>query len=462
MEQLPDDLKKDAQFLYSKYLSKKNQSEQMWDYYIGNTDIDIKYPLSKFGNNRKVKANYIKKFINEEVAFGNDITYRRQLTIDEVLKGITIPEDDQEVNLIHAVIKKNPTADVSLMTNLLVFGEAMEMYYVDDNMVKIRGLNPLNCYVRLDINGEKVESAIYIYQDINQDNKIFINYFTKNAVYTLDESLNALDKQEHYFGIVPVSYCRLIDGAYNTLFNDLKKIQDNLENIISDYSNEIGDNRMSYLILKNLGLSDEEIEDLKQKNGGEEPTPSQITGTIVEHFKNNGIILMDSDKEIQTDASFLVKNISSDVYKNMLDFTVDMLYQLSQHINLNQQQSSNTSGVALMTRVISLRNKIKVQQNCMTRAIRTRIECIISWINSKFEQNLDADKIGINYTLNVPSDDSATADIITKLVPSGIMSAETGLSNLSFISNPKAEYEKAKAEMKEKEDSMSDLGDIHV
>lgn len=50
--------------------------------------------------------------------------------------------------------------------------------------------------------------------------------------------------------------------------------------------------------------------------------------------------------------------------------------------------------------------------------------------------------------MNVPSDDAATTDIITKLVPNGIMSAEEGLARLSFITNPKSSYEKAQEEFK--------------
>ncbi|MBM7836432.1 phage portal protein [Clostridium sardiniense] len=457
---MDENLLKDVKDLYQKYLANKDDYQKMWDYYVGSTDIETTYPKSKFGNNRKVKANFIKKFINEEVAFatGNSITYTRELTLDEIINGVQVPEDSVEVQLIDKIMKYNPNSDAELMTNQLIFGQAMEMYYIDDNMFKIRRLSPLNSYVKLDLNGN-VESAIYVYQKIDDKNntETFINYFTSDVVYTFNADFKKINEESHYLGIIPIGYCELIDGKNNTLFNDLKSIQDNLENILSDFANEIGDNRMSYLILKNLGLSEEQIEEIKTKNEGKEPTAQQIAETIIKYFRDNGIILMDADKEVDSDAKFLVKQISSDVYKTMLDITTDMIYQLSQHINLNQQQSSNTSGVALMTRIISLRNKIKIQQNCMSKAIRTRLYCIISWINSKFGQILDSNKVGIKYTLNVPSDDSAMADIITKLVPQGIISAETAIENLSFVTNAKAEHEKALKEIKDREGSMGDV-----
>ncbi|WP_349393238.1 phage portal protein, partial [Clostridium perfringens] len=69
LEKLKSMYKKWQDELSSKY-------QKMWDYYTGKTDIENTYKKSKIGNNRVIKANFIKKFINEEVAFatGNPIT----------------------------------------------------------------------------------------------------------------------------------------------------------------------------------------------------------------------------------------------------------------------------------------------------------------------------------------------------------------------------------------------------
>ena len=81
----------------------------MWDYYCGNTDIDTTYKKSKIGNNRIVKANFLKKFINEEVAFatGNPITYTRELSFDEIIKNMQIPKDSIETSLVSKVMSDN-------------------------------------------------------------------------------------------------------------------------------------------------------------------------------------------------------------------------------------------------------------------------------------------------------------------------------------------------------------------
>lgn len=449
LEKLKSMYKKWQDELSSKY-------QKMWDYYTGKTDIENTYKKSKIGNNRVIKANFIKKFINEEVAFatGNPITYTRELSLQEILNNIENPEDNLEVKIINNVMNSNNSnVDSELMKNLLVFGSAMELYYINNNVFKIKELNPLNCHVNLDAEGQVID-AIYVYK---VDEIEYIEYFDNYKIYKLDKDFNILDEKDHYFGCCPISCCSLIDGIYNTLFTDLKALQDNVENVLSDFANEIGDSRLSYLILKNMGLDTDGIEGLKDNPEAAAPTVKEIAETIIGNFRDNGILLINDSKEVEAKAEYLVKSINPEIHNKLFTILQDTVYQLSQHINLNEQQSSNTSGVALMTRIIALRNKVKIQQNCMTKAIRYRLSCMFIALNKLYGKELDKSKVGIKYTLNVPSDDASTTDIINKLVPQGILSAETGLAQLSFINNPKQELEKAKAELEEKENMINGL-----
>ncbi|TGY46739.1 phage portal protein [Clostridium perfringens] len=351
------------------------------------------------------------------------------------------------------MVSNNANVDSELMKNLLVFGAAMELYYINNNTLKIKELNPLNCYVNLDAEG-KVIDAIHVYK---VDKEEYIEYFNSFKIYKMDKSFNIIEEKDHYFGCCPISYCSLIDGIYNTLFTDLKALQDNVENVLSDFTNEIGDSRLSYLILKNMGLDTDEVERLKDNPEAADPTVKEIAETIIGNFRDNGILLINDSKEVEAKAEYLVKSISPEIHNKLFTILQDTIYQLSQHINLNEQQSSNTSGVALMTRIIALRNKVKIQQNCMTKAIRSRLSCMFTVLNKLYGKDLDSTKVGIKYTLNVPNDDASTTDIINKLVPQGILSAETGLAQLSFINNPKQELAKAKAELEEKENMINGL-----
>ncbi|WP_157747980.1 phage portal protein, partial [Clostridium perfringens] len=215
-------------------------------------------------------------------------------------------------------------------------------------------------------------------------------------------------------------------------------------------SNEIGDSRLSYLILKNISVPEE----IKAKFTDEKTGNIDMNGimeSILMGMRDNAILNINSNDEENrfADINYLIKNVNAEMHINALNMLIDLTYQISQHINLNDKPSSNTSGVALQTRIISLRNKVKMQQNYLTKVIKKRIKAIITMMIKNYNnKELNYEKVGIVYNMNVPSDDAATTDIITKLVPNGIMSAEEGLARLSFITNPKSSYEKAQEEFK--------------
>ena len=109
--------------MYKKWQDSLNTTYQkMWDYYTGKTDIESTYKKSRIGNNRIIKANFIRKFINEEVAFatGNPITYTRELSLLEILNTVENPEDNLEIKIINNVmVSNNSNVDSELMKNLL-------------------------------------------------------------------------------------------------------------------------------------------------------------------------------------------------------------------------------------------------------------------------------------------------------------------------------------------------------
>ena len=62
--------------LYGQFNTNKLRYTKMYDYYKGKTDIFDTYPKTD-RSNKIVNTNYIKKFINEHVAYGvgNKIAY---------------------------------------------------------------------------------------------------------------------------------------------------------------------------------------------------------------------------------------------------------------------------------------------------------------------------------------------------------------------------------------------------
>lgn len=437
--------------LYSKFQNNLVQYNKMEDYYNGKTDILTTYKKSQIGCNRKVNVNFVKKLVDEEVSFsvGNPITYVPSLTDKEILEGKTVQESVKESNIVNSIMKKNPNCDSILETNMLKFGEAMEEYYWKDGKFKIKEYSPLNMITERD-EEDNVISALKIF---TLNNEQYMDYFTKDEVIRLDNTFKVIKSNtsdtKHNFGFCPIGYASQIGGSFNTIYNDIKSVQDTIECIISDLSNEIGDSRLSYLILKNMTFP-KEIKEKYIDKKTDKLNENKMMQDLIKNMRDNAIISLDNDnKDGEVGLDYLIKNINADMHMKALEFLLDIIYQISQHINLNEQQASNTSGVALQTRIIALRNKVKMQQNCLTKIIRTRIKAIITMMRINYGfKDLDEDKVDIVYNINIPSDNAAIADIMTKLCTPGYLDVETGLSQLSFITNPKEIYEKAQEEFK--------------
>ena len=109
---------------YGSYYVFRNIYNKMYDYYKGDTDAIKKYLFVTERSNLKTSANFIKKFIKEEVAYtlGNDITYESRSDNENVIKDI-------EYYTAHW----DELHDTNLMKYLLIFTKVYELYYIDDN-----------------------------------------------------------------------------------------------------------------------------------------------------------------------------------------------------------------------------------------------------------------------------------------------------------------------------------------
>lgn len=390
--------------------------QKMYDYYKGKTEIFTNYPTTD-RSNKVVNTNYVKKFITEHVAYGvgSPITYTSMSDNEAIVKDIEYNTQIQKGSL-----------DAVLYKNMLIFGKAYEIAYIDNGVLKFRVTNPLNSIAYCDVE-DNVLMFIYFYKK-ELDDKLYMDVYCDEGIYHFDENFNEdAAVTESYFGEVPVSIARLDEEESETIYNDIKTLQDAFENILSDWINNSADLRDAYLVLTGLDLDAEEAKKMKSNGIMQIPDPSGK-------------------------AEFLIKNIPSDYIKNLADTLEDKIYQISQSINSNEAMQSNLSGVAILSRIINLRNRIGIEQKALSDAIRNRLKLLFIYLRQAYSKDYDYRDIKINFTMNVPSDDVNMAQIINQL--NGKLSAETGLNQLSFIQNGKAEYAKA---LKEQKQAMDDV-----
>lgn len=388
--------------MYDKYKSNKSIYQKMYNYKIGKTDIVNSY-VKTDRSNRVLQDNYIKTFIAEEVSFmvGMPITYSSKSGNNEMIKEIN--------NNIY-----NEILDTELADTMLTFSEAYELYYIegkdDEREFKISTYTPLNSIAYKNQNNE-VEMFMYFYNK-DLDDKLYMDIVDDECIYHFNEEFKEVEvPTPHIFKKCPVGIAPLPNGISDTLYHNIKSLQDNYELLMSDWSNEIGDTRLAYL--KVIGASIDEEGARRMKDMG---------------------ILQVPEKG---DVGFLVKNISSDFYNTYRSIIKEDIYRVAQHIDNQTQIQSNTSGTMLATRMNCLRIKITTQNQCLVNCIRTRLRFLFKYLNIAKGANYNYKDVIIMPQLNLPSNDVETAQIISQL--NDKLSIQTGLERLSNVTNGREE-----------------------
>lgn len=399
---------------YVEFKSKLSIYNKMYEYYKGNTDIK-----ASIGNHTKAdgitNVNYLKKFIKEEISYSiaNNITFSsRSGNVDYV-------------NIINdGLYNLSDNHSISLMKYMLIFGKAYEIYYIDSNLeFNSRLVKANEGYIYKDEYNE-TQFFMHVFKKRFDEENTYIDLYTKDGIQHLDEEFNEiLSIDQHYFGIVPVGVARISEEEdEDTLFKDIRSLQDSFEQILTDAINEQADTRSAYMVVHNM----------------------EVTKETAERMKELGMIQIPNK---DGNVSWLIKSLDSAFILGMLELIQDLMYQVSFHINHNEKMQSNSSGVALRSRLISLEEKTKLNQRALNDCLKTRLKCLAIYLLKAENINLDIKDIVIKYTANVPQDDLATAQMIAQLGDK--ISVETAVEQLSFVSNASAEKEKIKKERKE-------------
>lgn len=413
---------------YGSYWAFKNIYEKMYRYYKGDTDAIRKYLFITERSNLKTNANYIKKFIKEEVAYtlGNDITYESRTENENIVNDI-------EYYTAHW----NELHDTDVMKYLLIFTQVYELYYIDDNAdfcSKI--IKPTEGYAYYDKSSGKVLFFIHAFKNDFDTTTSYIDVYTADFIYHYDGKFNEIAKPtSNIFGEVPVTIGKLTEEGYDdSLYKDLKGLQDAFETNLSDIGNEISDFRNAYLLFKNAQVDEEKIPQMKKLG-------------VIQFPESGG------------DAAWLIKNINDSFIQNTLDRYEDTMYQLACHINHNEKLQSNLSGVALRSRLIALENKCSLLTKAHKNIVKNRIRFLFLYLDLKKNKKYDYKDVKAIYTPNVPSDDLSTAQMLSQL-PEGLISKDTGRGLFSFINNVPYEGQKVKDEQQQEHEKEIDLDKV--
>lgn len=409
----------------SDYKRNLNYYEKIQQYYQGETDPKISKSQVDMLSTGKIRNNYLKKFIKEEVDYilGNDVTFINQGSANDNLEEIV------NYQLEHW----DKDHDKKLFRRALLYGRCYEIYYVDkEGQFCGRIVTPLNGYAYSE--DDQLKLFLHIFKKKFDDQTVYMDCYDASNIYHYKNN-ELTGRTPHIFGSVPVGVCLVDDDDKDILYEDIKTLQDAYETNISDLSHEITQYRQAYLKMLNIELDEKDLPKMKQLG-----------------------ILNGAGKDVTIE--WLTKDINDAFVMNTLSEIKDNLYELSGHINHNEQLPSNNSSLAMRSRQLNLENKCKSNAAAMYNLLRERIKMLFKYLYILQNKSYDYRDVEPKFTVSLPQDDLMVSQIISQVARENLISKQTARAQFSFIDNVSLEAERVKRELEEEQQiDLDKIGD---
>ena len=308
------------------------------------------------------------------------------------------------------------------MRDLEIYGKVYALSYIDrKGRYCERILNPTNAIAYRDDDGVP-QMFIHFYKK-KYDADSYYDVYDSSGNIEVYRNGALVNHKTHLFRGCPVSVCEM-ENVCETIFSKIRHLQDTYNETLSDQASIVGDYRNAYLVVTGVEVNDE----------------------IAKRMEDHGLLNLPSDKN--AGVHWLMKDMNDTYIQNILDDLHNAMYSACNHIDGNEKLQSNTSSLAIRSRLIFLEQRAKAMFDYVQDALYDRIERLFEYLALK-GYNYDVSDVQINYTPNIPVDLVTTVQVISQLGEK--LSNETALSLLPFVESPALEMEKIKKERAEAE-----------
>ena len=338
--------------------------------------------------------------------------------------------DDVLLQDLQMILEHNDEADenAELAKNASIYGVAYEMLYLseEDNMIRFKSLNPKEVIPIFDKTVEQNLLAVmryyedYDYVEDNTYTIVEVIDATHVRRYKLNTGLSLLEEYPHYFSMVPVAIFKNNEEESGD-FERVISLIDAYDKMQSDSLNDFEYFVDAYLALYGFTADSEDVAQMKE----------------------NRVLLMDEG----TSAEWLIKQVNDAYVENMKNRLDKDIHKFAKCPNMSDQEfASNASGVAIKFKLLGTENLVSIKERKFKRGLQQRFE-LMSMINNVLSEGFDWRAIDINFTRNIPSNDTDIADMVNTL--KDIVSEETLLAQIPFVEDVQAELERVKSEREE-------------
>ncbi|WBL16368.1 phage portal protein [Sutcliffiella sp. NC1] len=395
--------------------------QKLYNYYVGKHDIlNRKLPDPQKPNN-KIVTGYPKSIIDTVVGYfaAHPLSYISKSNNERFLSDIKL------INYLN----NEEDANAEIVKNFSIFGKCYELHYTDKNgHIRFQYYSPLEMYVEKD-SRDNIKFGIRYWEEKKDENTklIKVEAYDHEGMYRLVSTDNGntfiLDsseednQKEHFYDDVPIVIYYNNEEEIGD-FETFIPMIDSLDLMLSDSSNELESWVNAYLVL--AGYKGTEYEDIQK-------------------MKQDGVLLLDDVGQ----AKFLTKETKTEFQQNFFETIDSLIHEKSATPKLTSEAfASNLSGQALGFKLFGLETKSSVKERKMERALRKRINFIVTMLNKQGKE-YQASDIRFNFVRNIPADEAGITDQITKLI--NILPLETLISWHPKIKEPDTEIKKLKS-----------------
>lgn len=400
--------------------------EKLESYYKGEHDILLRKPKRKDDPCNNVVCNYAKYItdIGSGFLIGEPVSYQSEENdLTDLLEWFKAAEVD---------VQDNDNAE-----DQSIYGVAYELVYMSSDespTPKTASIHPSQAFV---IYNDTVElnpvAGVYYHETRDTTTQQVNGYKVEVSTdkqyirfsVTADYALNGeVTTENNPFGMVT-----LIE-IYNNRFlqGDFEQLISLIDGYNKQQSNRIDDKEAfvnSLMVLKGQTLGD----------------TSDEKAETVRSIKENGVVELTADGEL----SFLTRQADQQGDQLLSESLAKDIHKFSYIPDLTDEHfAANVSGVAMQFKLWGLLQLMKKKERYIKEGQRYRIKLFSAILAIKGKIPVDASKVTITMTRNLPKNLVELAQVIGNL--SGICSNETLVAQLPFVEDPEKEVQKAAEE----------------
>lgn len=302
-----------------------------------------------------------------------------------------------------------------------ICGYATRLCYIDfEGNERIMNVNPWETILlsETDNIAEPTYAIRYYDKSVGEGTEHVAIFYDNNKAYRFVADAggyNLREEKRHLF-----EYCPLFGLPNNEeLQGDAEKVYrliDAYDRTLSDASNEIEQYRLAYLVLRGMGMDEEDMEEMNR----------------------NGMFQLMGEKD---ELKYLTKDINDDLIEHHLDRLEENILRLAKSVNFGDGTFGTTvTGVALRYKLLALESKCMTMERKTVSALRYQFKVLCSsWGKRSHTTKEDYLQVFFTFKRNIPVDLLSEAQASTQL--QGQVSERTRLAALSIVDDPQYELD---------------------